>query len=70
MGLKELSVLERRKQSKLPGLIRSLFRMVYRRYNKYQDPQDLDSSFKSLKDDGNAAVLLLGIIRKQIKFSF
>jgi hypothetical protein len=39
--------------------------MVYRRYNQNQDPQDPKSNFKSLADDDNAAVLLLGIIRKQ-----
>jgi hypothetical protein len=48
-------------------MVRSLFRMLYRRYNNNRDPQQHSSGFKGLKGDDMAAVLLLSIIREPIE---
>jgi len=64
VGNDELRVLERRRSRGLSEIVRSLFRMVYRRYNNGTDPQIPNSSFKNLKSDDSAAVLLVAVMSK------
>jgi hypothetical protein len=60
----ELTVLERRRSKGMAEMVRSLFRMIYCRYNNKVDPQDQNATFRSLEEDAQASVLLLSIIRK------
>jgi hypothetical protein len=64
VGEEEFHVLARRRHLGIPGMIRSQFRQLYRRYNNNKDPEDPQSTFRSFEDDETAAVLLLGIIRE------